>query len=115
MKYPVIIFVLLFLIKTTIAQSIETPNNKGMIDNILTVKPKTLKMNLPQARFLFNTDKGKVYALPQDNIPCLVPNINSNMPIAKLPMNRYEQIPNAMPKQQLIPETGTLINPLKKK
>ena len=115
MKYSIIVFILLFSIKTTHAQIIEVPNNRGMIDNIKTVKPKLLEVNFAQAKFLFKTDKGKVYALPQDNMPCLVPPINSNMPIARLNINELKKIPNALPQQMLIPETEILINHSEKK
>lgn len=66
------------------------------------------------AKFLYNTDKGKVYPLPLDNMPCLVPQINSNMPVAKLYMKEYKKIPNALQEQKLIPQTETSINPSEK-
>ncbi|HUS02458.1 MAG TPA: hypothetical protein VMY77_12060 [Chitinophagaceae bacterium] len=108
MKHPVIIFMLFFSVETIYAQNMETPDNRDGIDNILTVKPKTLKLNFPQAKILFTTEKGKVYALPQDNMPCLVPNINSNMPVADLSINKTRKIPNALPEQKIIPEKGIL-------
>ena len=48
----------------------------------------------PKAKFLYETDKGSVYALPLDNMPCLKPNFNSDMPVLKLSPNGY--IPNAL-------------------
>ena len=51
----------------------------------------------PKAKLLYGTDKGNVYALPLDNMPCLRPDINSNMPMARLSPNGY--IPNALNKQ----------------
>jgi hypothetical protein len=108
MKYSIVLFILFFTIKVSYAQNIIVPKERGMIDNIQAVKPKTLKGNFPQAQFLYNTDKGKVYALPQDKMPCLVPHTNSNMPIAKLGMNEFKKIPNALPEQKLIPGNNIL-------
>ena len=48
----------------------------------------------PKAKFLYETDKGSVYALPLDNMPCLKPTFNADMPVAKLSPNGY--IPNAI-------------------
>ena len=48
----------------------------------------------PKAKLLYENDKGLVYALPQDNMKCLVPKIESNMPIAKATVPGY--IPNSM-------------------
>ncbi len=49
------------------------------LKEILHLKKKSLDRNpgiisdtLPQAKLLYNTDKGKVYALPFDNMPWLV-------------------------------------------
>ena len=48
----------------------------------------------PKAKFLYETDKGSVYALPLDNMPCLRPGIHSDMPVARLSQESY--IPNAL-------------------
>lgn len=57
----------------------------------------------PKATFLFDTDKAKVYALPLDNMPCLVPKgYHSNMPVAKLIPTT--QMPNASNLYELIPK-----------
>src|SRR6187431_906101 len=103
MKYFIVLFILFFTIKISHAQVMIVPKERGMIDNIQTVKPKTLKGNFPQAQLLFSTDKGKVYALPQDKMPCLAPQIISNMPIAGLGLNEFKKIPNALPEQKIIP------------
>lgn len=57
------------------------------------------KLN-PKAVFLYETNKGKVYALPLDNMLCLVTGIRSKMPVAK----DFEQnfIPNALRKNKII-------------
>lgn len=36
---------------------------------------------MPQAKYQFENDKGRVYALPLDKMLCLVPKIGSNMPV----------------------------------
>ncbi|MEO6818362.1 MAG: hypothetical protein ABI204_01445 [Ginsengibacter sp.] len=48
----------------------------------------------PNAKFLYKTDKGSVYALPLDNMPCLRPDFKSNMPIFMDKPNGY--IPNPL-------------------
>jgi hypothetical protein len=63
---------------------------------------------------LYETKKGKVYTLPLDNLPCLVADINSNMPIAKSNLKGYKKMPNAFPEQKLIP-SESLIEPYYKK
>lgn len=55
---------------------------------IQTFLPDTIK---PLAKLLYNTDKGKVYALPIDNMPCLVLHTNSNMPIAKINIENFKK------------------------
>ena len=67
--------------------------------------PTTFKNNLlEEGKFSHSTSKGKVYILPYDNMPCLVPNTDqvARMPgsIQRAPQNR---MPNAMPKRRLIP------------
>lgn len=111
MKYFITLLVLQFSIKIASAQKIEIPGTKDKIENIKIIKSHLLTKTFPQAKFLYNTEKGKVYALPLDNMPCLVPHINSNMPIAKLDLKEYNKIPNVSPEQKLIPETEILINP----
>jgi hypothetical protein len=34
-------------------------------------------------KYLYETDLGKVYAMPPDNMPCLKPNFHSRMPVDK--------------------------------
>lgn len=167
MKHIIILVVLYIFTNTTHAQNIETPNSRGVIDNIKSVKPAQLNLlpktnllftfnkgntyeiqnnvvtkgtyliqtlngkqylipldglqsprkkkavkqgeliikdTLPQAKLLNNNDKGKIYALPLDNMRCLVGTINSNMPIATLGPGDYKNIPNAIPEQKIIPE-----------
>ena len=70
-----------------------------------TIPANTIKL---QAKFLLNRSKGKAYTLPQDNMPCMVPDINSNMPVVILDLNNYKKIPNAGPEQRLPPEILTV-------
>lgn len=58
---------------------------------------------LPQATYSHTTSRGKVYNLPIDNMPCLVPDMNqvAPMPGYKMPEGR---MPNAIPRQPLIPD-----------
>ena len=98
MKY-LVFFALFFLVNNVTAQVLEIPKN----DKVNIIKAQPLVKILPQAKLLYNTETGKVYALPQDKMPCLVPQTNSNMPIAKLDMNEFKKIPNALPEQKIIP------------
>jgi hypothetical protein len=58
---------------------------------------------LPQATFSHNTSRGKVYTLPIDNMPCLVPDMNQVSRMPGLYPQTESRMPNAMPKQQIIP------------
>jgi hypothetical protein len=62
-----------------------------------------LRGQLPQATFSHNTARGKVYTLPVDNMPCLVPDMNK---VGRMP-GQYAipegRMPNVMPKQEIIP------------
>ena len=89
-----------------------TPFKPGAVTSIDTTGEKFRKLEglirtgglLPQATFSHNTSRGKVYTLPIDNMPCLVPDMNqvSRMPGQySLPQNR---MPNVVPKQEIIPK-----------
>ena len=60
---------------------------------------------LSQGSFSHNTSKGKVYTLPPDNMPCLVPDMQKVVPMPgsyqKAPQNR---MPNILPRRELIPK-----------
>ena len=60
---------------------------------------------ISQGKFSHTTPKGKVYILPYDNMPCLVPDMQkvAQMPgsTQKLPESR---MPNAIPRRELIPK-----------
>lgn len=59
---------------------------------------------LPQATFSHNTSRGKIYTLPIDNMPCLVPDMKQ---VATMP-GQYSmpegRMPNAIPRQRIIPD-----------
>lgn len=64
--------------------------------------------NNKEAELLHETEKGKVYALPLDDMRCLVPDISSNMPVYKGFGQRQQKInpapiPNPFPKIEVIP------------
>ena len=61
----------------------------------------------PKAILIGHSNFGKVYALPQDNMPCIVPPTANTalIPIAKTPLVNAG-IPNAVPKQDLIATTN---------
>jgi hypothetical protein len=63
-----------------------------------------LRGQLPQATFSHNTSKGKVYTLPVDNMPCLVPDMDQ---VSRMPGQYFtpdNRMPNALPKQEIIPK-----------
>jgi len=63
-----------------------------------------LRGQLPQATFSHNTTRGKVYTLPVDNMPCLVPDMNQ---VSRMPGQYFapdNRMPNALPKQEIIPK-----------
>lgn len=57
----------------------------------------------PKAKLIGHSYFGKVYALPQDNMPCIVPPTATTalMPVVNMPLVNTG-IPNAVPKQDLI-------------
>jgi hypothetical protein len=59
---------------------------------------------LPKAKYSHTTSKGKVYILPYDNMPCLVPDMKQvrPMPGSKMPEGN---MPNALPRLQVIPKS----------
>lgn len=65
----------------------------------------------PMASFIGYSNIGKVYALPQDNMPCIVPPVATAalMPVAKTPL-LHSGIPNAFPEQDLIAVNTTNYN-----
>ena len=66
----------------------------------------------PKAKFIRETTAGKIYALPQDNMPCLVPDLYKIklMPNAA-PVDMFVKmyIPNPYSKQQTIPDNTAII------
>ena len=80
MKTIITAFLLLFTGNNLVAQTF-------MVDSI-SIDPT------PKAKFLFETEKGLVYALPQDNMRCLVPTNKSDMPVASSQRPGY--IPNPL-------------------
>lgn len=97
--------VILPLTSLTIAQAqmplvvIDTIDKKSLL-------PGAMKNNLlSEGRFSHNTSRGKIYILPYDNMPCLVPNMDQVAPmpglIQKFPESR---MPNAIPRREMIPK-----------
>ena len=53
-----------------------------------------LALNNGEPMLLFETEKGKVYSMPPDNMHCLNPDFHSNMPVSKNAPEIY--IPNGL-------------------
>ena len=58
---------------------------------------------LPAAKFIDESPFGKVYAMPPDNMPCLVPNfpVDNWMPVYNSGQFANPVMPNPIPRQQL--------------
>ena len=85
---------LIFLMLSPFAfMSVNAQQLKGQIEGLKIYKDSLLlnqdyTFNVPNSKFLYDTEKGKVYQLPLDNMKCLIPSISSNMPVAtKQPEN----------------------------
>lgn len=61
-------------------------------------------LNFPQGKLLYETEKGKVYALPPDNILCLVPEYHSKMGVLSSHGAFTEPMPNPLPRTEMIPK-----------
>jgi hypothetical protein len=68
----------------------------------------------PKAKIIGTSAGATVYALPQDNMPCLVPNTATvaKMPVMRAPLAN-PGIPNAMPRQDLLATAFPLKNDFK--
>lgn len=70
--------------------------------------------NEPQAQLMHSLPNGnKVYALPQDNMPCVVPQVLPSMPVARQNspgLFNYNMPAMGLRKTPLIP--GTPVNPM---
>ncbi len=84
------------MVQTSFARSPKFDDLKIYKDTILT--QNNFAFNVPGSKLLFENDLGKVYILPLDNMKCLSPNIQSNMPVykGKIELNR-------LPNQQIKP------------
>ena len=64
-------------------------------DSSLAPGNSTLAINYPKYKFLFETEKGKVFESPVDHMRCLAPEFSSNMPVAGSFIHKVEPMPNA--------------------
>ena len=95
----------------TLAAPISNPVNAQQSLQMDTLPPKPVSVEFskskPQAKLSHVLPNGnKVYILPQDNMPCIVPNMsyyNYTMPIYK--GKTLGRIPNVSPHEQIIPDT----------
>jgi hypothetical protein len=62
-------------------------------------------LSYPKATFKGYAATGKVYSLPQDNMPCLVPDISLIKPMPNAASNgiKYSLMPNPYKKEDVIP------------
>jgi hypothetical protein len=61
---------------------------------------------LPLATYSHTTSRGKIYTLPVDNMPCLVPDLKQvkRMPEKGIPLLPEKRMPNGVPRQKIIPQ-----------
>lgn len=94
---------LLFVLLSTFAfTSVKAQQFKGKIDGLKIYKDSLLfnndfAFNVPNSKFLYDTEKGKVYELPLDHMRCLVPTFKSNMPIARFNLLNRKIVPVPIP------------------
>ncbi|GAB2810485.1 hypothetical protein [Ferruginibacter profundus] len=74
-------------------------------------------INAPKAKLICETTSGKIYAMPQDNMPCLVPDMSllNAMPVYATPLANGT-MPNAIPKQDYFTtptNKNIFLNPVK--
>ncbi len=86
-------------ISTFVAAQVTKPEYKNLL------KPGqpidlTTTMVQPKAKLIGQSSLGAVYAMPLDNMPCLVPNMGKENFVFPLP---GADMPNPIPKQDLIP------------
>lgn len=102
---------LLFLLFVLLcSQSLLAQSGKLLVSD--STKPVVQQQLLFQNRIIGKTDKGTVYALPQDNLPVLVPDsaVTSNMPVSgqKIPFDT--KMPNPFypgkPEMKNLPPTN---------
>jgi hypothetical protein len=59
---------------------------------------------LAQARLSHTTDQGKVFVLPIDNMPCLVPDSKKVVPMPGIRPAPKSRMPNAFPGMPVVPK-----------
>jgi|GEM_PF-1883603 len=103
---------LLFQAANARQENIVTPLLKA--DTLSRPLATMIDISEPQARLLHTLPNGnKVYALPQDNMPCVVPEVKSTMPVAgrsSAGLFNYNMPVIGLRKTPLVP--GTPINPM---
>jgi hypothetical protein len=105
-QFPLLTFLLLAFSSVNAQEKKIITQNEMRYFNLpdSLISPKMLAItDMPKAKFLYETNKGKVYALPLDNMPCLVTTIQSNMPVYKNSPKGY--IPNALREREIIPDS----------
>ena len=100
MKLLIVILALIFSTNICSSQTLELQKPDGKIKII---QPLPFEKKFPQTKFLYNSTAGKVYALPLDNMPCLVTRPTDLRGVAKINLNGYKKIPNAIQEQKIIP------------
>lgn len=112
MKHAIVIPVLLFSFLSAAAQ--QQP--KTLLEIVREKKAEKIKppvitlekihSTAPKAKLLAATSKGKIYALPLDNMPCFVPDNNSliAIPAKGWPVCGGNLMPNASTVTTIIPE-----------
>jgi hypothetical protein len=71
---------------------IQSDTSEPRKQPLIALKNKSLWLS--KARFSHSTDKGDVYIMPTDNMPCLVPDVKKS---ARMPMRKLPQKPMPNP------------------
>ncbi|MGG9962621.1 hypothetical protein [Ferruginibacter sp. SUN106] len=98
MKAICIAVVVVLIVQSATAQ--VQPSNPESLLQPNKVSELLTTSNAPKAMLIGETTSGKIYAMPQDHMPCLVPNMSlqNSMPVYATPFVDTA-MPNPIPKQ----------------
>lgn len=96
--------------ETPLIKKLQFPNGQNAVTGIDTTGERyrqlkgliELRSQLPPATYSHSTPGGKVYIMPVDNMPCLVPDMKQVRRMPGVYVTPDSRMPNAIPKQPLI-------------
>ena len=103
----IIIFSLLLSIQASHGQVSNNQDKNGLIKIPLTGNIPPQDSAIPLAKLLYTTAHGQVYALPQDNMACIVPHTSGDASVIRPDVSGLQKMPNAFKEYSIIPTTGS--------